>query len=274
MVLEEIEEARKGKNPRFINNNCLSYFRSQTGSENLLYIEGINSLSDWDKYLIEVFCTNVSVAYDNIYLNQEIEDTQKETIFTLGEIIEGRSRETGNHVKRVSEYSRVLASKFGLNPIETEIVRLASPMHDVGKIAIPDAILNKPGKLTEEEFLIIQTHSALGYQMLKSSNRNILKSAGIIAFQHHEKYNGTGYPNGLKGEEIHLYGRITALADVFDALSSDRIYRPSWEIDKVLDLIKKEKNEHFDPILADLFFENLDEILAIKETYRDQYVQR
>lgn len=202
-------------------------------------------------------------------LNIEIEETQKEIIFTMGEMAEGRSKETGNHVKRVAEYSKLLACKYGLSEEEAELLRIASPMHDIGKIAIPDAILTKNGKLTDEEFEIMKTHADIGYQLLKNSNRRILKAAAIIAQQHHEKWDGSGYPNGLRGEEIHLYARITAIADVFDALGSERVYKKAWDLPRILDLFEKERGRHFDPDLVDLFFESLDDILRIREGYQD-----
>lgn len=142
-------------------------------------------------------------------------------------------------------------------------------MHDIGKIAIPDEILNKPGKLTPEEFEIMKTHSQLGYDLLKTSSRMTLKAAAIIALQHHEKYNGTGYPNNLKGENIHIYGRIAAVADVFDALGCDRVYKKAWELEKIIELFKQERGQHFDPILVDILFKNMDNILEIKESLSD-----
>ncbi len=204
-------------------------------------------------------------------LNEEIINTQKEIIYTVGEIAETRSKETGLHVKRVAEYSKFLALKLGLPKEEAELLKQASPMHDIGKIAIADSILNKPGKLTFEEFEIMKTHAKLGFEMLKHSNKPILKAAAIISLMHHEKWNGTGYPNALKGEEIHMYGRITAVADVFDALGSDRIYKKAWEDKKIFELFKEEKAKHFDPKIIDCFFENLDEILKIRESLKDIY---
>ncbi|MNR05629.1 Cyclic di-GMP phosphodiesterase response regulator RpfG [compost metagenome] len=218
---------------------------------------------------MDIYCANVSVAFENIYLNNELESTQQEIIYTMGEITETRSQETGHHVKRVAEYSRLLALKYGLSEQEAEIIRLATPMHDVGKVGIPDAILNKPGKLTSDEFEIMKSHSNLGYEMLKHSNKKVLHAAAIIAHQHHERFDGTGYPQGLKGENIHLYGRITALADVFDALCSDRVYKKAWELDRVLDLLKSERGKHFDPAIVDLFLSNLDEFMVIKELYKE-----
>ena len=206
-----------------------------------------------------------------IELHKEIEDTQKDVIFSLGSIGEARSKETGNHVKRVAEYSKLLALLYGLDEVEAELLKIASPMHDIGKIGIPDAILNKPAKFTPEEFEIMKNHAVIGFKMLNGSDRKLLKTSATIAYEHHEKWDGSGYPRGLKGEEIHIYGRITAIADVFDALGSDRCYKKAWDLDRILNLFKEEKGRHFDPILIDLFFENLDKFLAIRDTYTDEY---
>ena len=211
--------------------------------------------------------TRISEIYA---LNQEIEDTQKEVIFTLASIGEIRSRETGNHVKRVALYSKTLALKLGISEEESKMIKLASPMHDIGKIGIPDSILNKEGKHTSEETIVMKTHAEIGYEMLKSSNRPILKTAAIIAQQHHEKYDGSGYPNGLVGEDIHIYGRITALADVFDALGSHRVYKVAWEDDRIFELLREEKGKHFDPNLIDIFFDNLEEFLEIRDNFQDE----
>ncbi|XOB61246.1 ABC transporter substrate binding protein [Campylobacterota bacterium DY0563] len=203
-------------------------------------------------------------------LNIEIKDTQKEVVFRMGAIAEARSKETGQHVKRVAEYSKLLALHYGLVEEEAEILKQASPMHDIGKVAIPDNILKKPGKLTEEEFEVMKTHTTIGYEMLRGSDRPILKTAAIVAFEHQEKYDGSGYPRGLKGENIHIYGRISALADVFDALGSDRCYKKAWEDEKIFTLFKEQKGKHFDPKLIDIFFEHLDEFLVIREKFKDE----
>jgi response regulator RpfG family c-di-GMP phosphodiesterase len=202
-------------------------------------------------------------------LNEEIEATQREVVFTMGAIGESRSKETGNHVKRVAEYSKLLALYYGLSEDEAEMLKQASPMHDIGKVAIPDAILNKPGKFTDEEFEYMKKHAQLGFDMLKGSSRPLLKAAAIVAHEHHEKYNGKGYPRGLRADEIHIYGRITAVADVFDALGSDRCYKKAWDDEKIFDLFKKERGEHFDPKLVDIFFKHLDEFLAIRDRFKD-----
>lgn len=204
-----------------------------------------------------------------VNLHQELEDTQKEIIYKMGEIGETRSKETGNHVKRVAEYSKLLALLYGIDEKEAEMLKLASPMHDIGKVGIPDNILKKPGKLTQDEWQVMQSHAELGFEMLKHSNRPILKAAATVAAEHHEKWDGSGYPKGLKGEEIHIFGRITAIADVFDALGSDRCYKKAWELERILRLFEEEKGKHFDPKLVELFFENLDSFLKIRDRFTD-----
>ena len=205
-------------------------------------------------------------------LSKDIEETEKEVILTMGSIGESRSEETGNHVKRVAEYSKLLALAWGMNDIDAELLKQASPMHDIGKVAIPDAILNKPGALNSYERQIMDTHSKLGFEMTKNSEKPLFKAAAIVAHEHHEKWDGSGYPKGLKGEEIHIYGRITAIADVFDALGSDRVYKMAWSDEKIFAFFREERGNYFDPTLVDLFFDNLDEILKIRETLKDEYI--
>ncbi len=202
-------------------------------------------------------------------LLEEITATQKEVIFTMGAIGESRSKETGNHVRRVAEYSKFLALYYGISPEDAELLKNASPMHDIGKVGIPDVILNKPSKLNNNEWKIMQTHAELGYEMLKHSQRAILKAASIVAIEHHEKWDGTGYPNALQGEDIHIYGRITALADVFDALGSRRCYKEVWKDEDIFAFFKKERGKHFDPSLVDIFFHHLDKFLEIRDRLRD-----
>jgi response regulator RpfG family c-di-GMP phosphodiesterase len=202
-------------------------------------------------------------------LNREIEETQKEVVFTMGAIGEERSRETGNHVKRVAEYSRVLALGLGMDKSEADLIKLASPMHDIGKVAIPDSILKKAGPLSDEEFELMKSHTTLGYNMLKHSERPILKASAVIAFQHHEKWDGSGYPQGLGGTAIHIYGRITALADVFDALGSQRIYKRAWKDQDIFELFRQERGRHFDPELVDIFFDKTEKFLRIRNVFHD-----
>lgn len=204
-----------------------------------------------------------------VLLHQEIEKTQREVIYKMGEIGETRSRETGEHVKRVAAYSYLLAKLAGLSEDDADLLKNASPMHDIGKVGIADAILLKPGKLNDDEFLTIQEHTTIGHNILKDSDRRLLQTAAIVAHEHHEKYDGSGYPRGLKEEEIHIFGRITAIVDVFDALAHDRVYKKAWPLEKIRALISQERARHFDPRLADLFLENFDAFVAIKNRYSD-----
>jgi len=196
---------------------------------------------------------------------------QKEIIFTLGEALESRSEETANHVRRVSLYSSLLATKIGLSKEEMEIIKIAVPMHDIGKIGIPDSILNKPGKLNPSEWKKMQEHPTIAYKLLKKNNGIIMKSAATIAYQHHENWDGTGYPQGLKGEKIDIYGRIAAIADVFDALSHKRCYRKeAWPIEEIIQLFKDQKGKQFDPIITQTFLDNTEEFIHILSTYPDE----
>ena len=204
-----------------------------------------------------------------VELHKEIEETQREVIYKMGEIGESRSSETGNHVKRVAEYSKLLAKLYGLSEKESDILFTASPMHDIGKVGIPDSILNEAGKLSDEEWRIMRKHSIVGYNILKNSKRDILKAAAIVARDHHEKWDGSGYPRKIKEEEIHIYGRITAVADVFDALGSSRCYKQAWSDEDIFKLLEDESGKHFDPKLIALFFENIEKFKEIRNKYKD-----
>ncbi len=192
-----------------------------------------------------------------------IRERERETLIVLGKAAEYKDTETGVHIIRVAHYSRLLAEKIGLNRKKQEIIFYSSPLHDIGKIGIPDAILLKPGKLTSEEWEVMKKHTFIGYEMLKNSNNPYLQAGATIALYHHEKWNGTGYPYGLKEEEIPLYGRIVAIADVFDALTSERPYKKAWSFEDAMELIKKEKGKHFDPQLAEIFLTNKKEVKEI-----------
>ncbi len=194
----------------------------------------------------------------------ELEENQKEMIEIVTEMVESVSDETGKHIKRVAEFSRLLAMYHpALGPEDEEILYHASPMHDIGKMAIPREILHKEGRLTPEEFAIIQTHTTKAHDYLKNSKRKYMKAADIIAHQHHEKWDGSGYPQGLRGEDIHIYGRIVAIADVFDALTHKRVYKQRWTLEESARYIIDESGKHFDPFLVEIFQEHQDEFFAI-----------
>ncbi|MCL2340308.1 MAG: DUF3369 domain-containing protein [Proteobacteria bacterium] len=246
---------------------CAWSFTSQTGAENFLYCELAQDLDENDHDLLELFLANVSLAYDNFFLHREIEETQKEIIFQIAETMECRSAETGCHVRRVAEHAYLLARKYGLSEEEAEMLKLASTPHDLGKIGIPDSILNKPGPLTPEEYQIIKTHVYRGHDLLINSPSPIIQAAAHIILQHHERWDGEGYPQGLRGEEIHIYGRIIGVADVFDALSNRRVYHEAWTWDEVFAHFREQRGRHFDPRLVDILLDNQEEFKAVWERY-------
>jgi putative two-component system response regulator len=203
----------------------------------------------------------------------ELNDTRLEIIRRLGRAAEYKDNETGLHVIRMSHYSRLIALTSGMSEIEADLLLNASPMHDIGKIGIPDRILLKPGKLNDEEWKIMRQHPAFGAEIIGKHNSELLKEARVVARTHHEKWNGKGYPAGIKEEEIPASGRIVAIADVFDALTSKRPYKQPWPVEKAVDLIKEESGQHFDPKLVPAFLEAIPEILKIKEQYAEKQDQ-
>ena len=198
---------------------------------------------------------------------KELRQSREETIQRLAIAAEFRDGATAQHIQRMSHYCELLARKYGLPPERCELIRTASPMHDIGKIGTPDQILLKPGKFTQEEFDVISQHAEIGYRILSGSDAELLKVAAIIAYTHHERYDGTGYPRGLKGDAIPIEGRIASIADAFDALTTQRVYKPAFEIDHAFDLMRKRRGEHFDPELLDMFFELREDITRIHDQY-------
>jgi putative two-component system response regulator len=195
--------------------------------------------------------------------------SQAETIFRLARLVEFRDEETGHHLRRMSSYCEIITRQMGLPRERCELVRLASQLHDVGKIATPDDILRKPGRLTVEEFEIIKTHAQTGYEMLAGSTADVVQMGALIARTHHERWDGTGYPCGLIGADIPLEGRVAAVADVFDALTTDRVYRPAFPVRSAIDSMLAERATHFDRYVLDAFMIALPEVEAIRLTYAD-----
>ncbi len=216
--------------------------------------------------IVEYISLRTNVTKE-IELREDIIATQREILYTLGELGEWRSKETGEHVNRVALVSEFLAKAYGCKEEDVELLKSASPMHDIGKVIISDAILLKRGELTKDEFTEMKKHTIYGWEIFNKSKHKLLKASALIAYEHHEKWDGTGYPRGLKEEEIHIFGRITSIADVFDALSHDRVYKEAWELDRVIEYIKAEKGKSFEPKLVDIFLDNIDEIVKIKEYY-------
>jgi response regulator RpfG family c-di-GMP phosphodiesterase len=225
------------------------------------------SFSQLDLEHLQLAASYTGSELEAVALQEEIEATQREMIFTLAETGEMRSKETGGHVRRVAEISHRIALEIGLDEREALLLKNASPMHDIGKIAVPDSILLKEGPLTDQERETMKNHTTLGYEMLKHSNRELLKASAIVAYQHHEKWDGTGYPRQMAGEDIHIYGRITAVADVFDALACERVYKEAWPREKVEALFAEERGRHFDPALCDAMYGLWDNLFRIKDSY-------
>jgi len=226
---------------------------------NYIFIEGTKNIYDTD--LINLFMTNYAIALNNFILNTMVADTQREIIITFGEVIEKHFDDTNAHIMRISNMMYEFALIKGFSYQESELMKVASTMHDIGKIAIPDAILKKPGKLTAEEFEIIKEHPLIGYQILSKSNLNVLKLAAEIALYHHEKYDGSGYPEGLRGNTIPLSARMLAIIDVFDAITHRRIHKTAESIDNALNYLKENRGTHFDPDLVDLFLLHSENII-------------
>lgn len=200
---------------------------------------------------------------------QELAVASEETVLRLAKAAEFRDDETAQHTLRMSHYCRMIAENLGFAKEECELIRLASQLHDVGKIGIPDAILLKPGKLTTQEFALMKEHALFGFRILSDSKATLLQIGAIIARSHHERYDGNGYPDGIGGEEIAIEARIAAVADVFDALTSKRVYKEPMSIEQAIGILQEDRGKHFDPRLVDIFLENMDNVLAIRKRFPD-----
>ncbi len=268
-IYQYLNKAIKQKCSVFEDNILVGYFPSQTGKVSLLFLKGIESINEMNRNLLEVFSGNISLAFDNLLLNKEIIDTQEDLIYRLSDVVESRSNEAGNHIRRMSEISYLIAQKLKLPEEDCLLLKQAAPMHDIGKVATPDAVLLKPGRLDDDEMTVMKEHAHIGYTIMKGSNRPILQTAAIISQQHHEKMNGEGYPQGLKGDEIHIMARIVAVADVFDALTHKRCYKDAWPLEKVINVMQESSGSHFDPIVLKALMDNMDDAIAINSKFKD-----
>lgn len=256
-----LDEGEQGTQITVVENGFLIKSNSNNHMKNYIFIEGKHENYDFE--LIKLFLSNYSVALDNYILNNMVSTTQKEIIITLGEVVESHFEETGGHVKRISEMMYRFALCLNQSYQEAEILKIASTMHDIGKVAIPDAILKKRGRLTPDEFEVIKTHALIGYRILSKSNLHILKIAAEIALRHHEKWDGSGYPGKIIGRNIPLSARMLAIVDVFDAMTHKRIYKEACSVEEALTYISKEKEKHFDPKLVEIFISNLNDIIEL-----------
>ena len=243
------------------------YCDSKTKKGSLLYMSGLpRKLTATDKHLVEIFSKNVQIAFDNVLLNRDIEDTQREIIERFADALEANFG-SENHTQRMIKICEVLGRAANLSKDELKTLCLAVPLHDIGKMRISDNIMLKPGRLDKDEMNKVRSHAEIGYNLLKESKRPLIKSAALIARDHHEYWNGKGYPRGKSGEGIHLFCRITSLADAFDAMRTKRSYKEAWPLEKVMDVIIAQRGQQFDPKLVDLLQENIDEIEIIMQKF-------
>ncbi|MTW09484.1 DUF3369 domain-containing protein [Pseudoduganella eburnea] len=268
-LLAQLKDVERNQISRMAGDTFVGYFPNSSGKASLLVLKGVEEISEIDQKLLQIFCSGVAIAFDNILLTQEITDTQAELIMRLGDVVESRSNEAGNHVRRMAEFCHLLATAAGMPAEETAVLKHAAPMHDIGKIATPDSVLLKPGKLDAAEWEIMKQHPTVGLSILDGSQRPILKAAAVIAHQHHEKFDGSGYPQGLKGADIHEYARIVAVADVFDALMHKRCYKDAWPVEQVVAHMREVAGQHLDPKYVELMVQNIDKALAINDRFPD-----
>ncbi|WP_374437451.1 HD domain-containing phosphohydrolase [Inhella sp.] len=268
-VKQALDRAEREQRSHFDPHHCVGYYRTSGGSVSLLYMEFSDPVDHEAQELLEIFCSNVAITYEALLLREEVQETQRATVYILGEAVERRSNEGGAHVRRIAELAALLGQAWGLEPMEVEHLRQAAPLHDVGKIGIPDHILNKPAKLDADEWSQMQQHARIGHELLAQSDRRILRMGAQIALEHHERWDGQGYPQGLFGETISLPARIVALADVLDSLMSDRVYKKRWDFETAIDYIESQAGLHFDPRLVTLLLNRLDAVRAIYERFPD-----
>jgi response regulator RpfG family c-di-GMP phosphodiesterase len=251
-IIEFIQSACEQKRSFIKEHQYVGYFSNQGNDIHLLYLGDVNTIDSLDKTLINIYTRNVEIAFENLLMEQEIISSQSRLLSTLANTIETRCKENSldQHVDRVAHISKQLAIEYGLDSNDIDTLFNAAPLHDIGKIAIPESLLLKPNSLDANEWKIMQTHTTMGAQILGESESAIIQAAVIIAEQHHEKYDGTGYPSGLKNNHIHIYARIVALADVYDALTHQQVYKLAWSHDQAMSYINKQSGTHFDPQLV------------------------
>ena len=267
--LDSLRKLKKRNMNLLIHENSLYLYEDARQFRFLIYFTGISGLELQDRQLLDIFASNVSVAFENLRLNREITGTQEELINKLSGVVETRSHDTAQHVRRVGLMCELIAGECGIDRETIHNLQQASAMHDIGKIGIPDEILLKPDVLTDEEFSIMKTHTTIGYSLLEKSNRPLMKMAAKICLEHHEKYDGTGYPYGISGSDINLNSRIVSICDVFDSLTHGRLHRDPWPIIKAADYLESEKSKSFDPQIVDVFIKKLPQITQINEDYPD-----
>lgn len=267
-VAGRISYCMQDRQSRFEHDHTSIYASSVRDEPTVVYLShphGHSASAD----LLQLFCQSAADVTEATQLQEQVQAAQTEIVLILSQAVEARSQETGNHVRRVGAYSRVIADTLGLPNHVGEILEVAAPLHDVGKVSIPDNVLKKPGGLSHDEWVVMKTHAEIGQRLLKEHDHPVMRAAAVVAGEHHEKWDGTGYPNKLAGEDIHIYGRITAVADVFDAVSSDRVYKKAWPLPKCREHVVSLAGKQFDPAVVEAFEACFDTLVEIREALRD-----
>jgi len=263
-------KAMREKQIVYAEDHVVAYCNSKSHNGALLYLSGLpRRIGESDRHLVKRFSNSVQLAFDNVLKTVHVEATQKEIIERLGRALE-HERSGSNNLRRMVEMARVLARKVGLDEHTIRELSLALPLHDIGTSIVPKSILQKSTPLSEEEIFKIRQHAEFGYQILQDSDRPTIQLAAMLAKQHHERWDGKGYPDGLKREEIDIKSRIATLVDVFDALLNERPYKPAWSIDKVKAVLIEEKGKHFDPHLVECLLDDLPTFMDIQMQYADE----
>ncbi len=269
-LVDSLRLAHRHERHHFAEDHYVLHFGDSRGGESLLFVGDAWHMTALEYRLVELFCTNVSIAFANMRLSDDLFDSQLEMVYLLAGAAETRSQETANHVRRVGLLAEMLGQAIGLDAKTCEHLRYAAPLHDIGKIGIPDSVLAKRGAHTPEEAVIMRTHAELGAKLLGDSRRPVLRLAAEIARNHHENWDGSGYPAGLAREEIPISGRVTMVADVFDALGSRRCYKEPWATENIRAYMLDERGRKFDPVLIDRLIAKWDEALALREKLPDR----
>ncbi|ATD00994.1 HD domain-containing response regulator [Pseudoalteromonas spongiae] len=264
-----VEEALSSSHSHFSDDYYVACISTSSDSKAVLYIEFDHQPSDFKASIAELFINNIALMLESLVRQHQTQTTQKELLYIVGDAIEARSKETGSHVKRVAAMAEFIAIKAGLPDSLCDAIRIAAPLHDIGKTTIPDAILHKQGELTQDEFELIKTHAEKGGQLLDKSSMPIAKLGATMARFHHENYDGSGYPQGLKGDDIPLEARIVAIADVIDALGSVRSYKAPWSDDQIRQYVEQNAGIKFDPQFAKIATDHFCELVAIKHQISD-----
>ena len=268
-VKQKITQAFEQKQHQSSDKCFIGYYETSANTASVLYIEIENTSHYFNSNLLEFFATNVALIFEGLTRQYQIEVTQKDLLFIVGEAIEARTKESGAHVRRVALICELLARKLNLDEHYIDAIKVSAPLHDIGKITIPETILTKPAELDEQEWQIIKNHTVSGAELLSKSQSSIATLAARLARYHHENWDGSGYPEGLSGEQIPVEARIMAVADVFDALGIKRVYKEAWHENDIKQFMIEERGKKFEPRLIDILIDNFDEFVQIRRDFPD-----